>query len=174
MSEPDAITNHELAALEHQLRATPLPVAGEVRDRLLYACGVEAGRAQARFATFRWTAAATVAGLLAGGLLTAASGHRSAPDAATRPASTARQVSVVNDTPSKARDRAIVATSTDKDRPASAPSASRAEPRKLTAGLRFDQALALMNAPAHAVEIGAELRGELQHPPLKPTSGSFH
>jgi hypothetical protein len=31
-----------------------------------------------------------------------------------------------------------------------------------------------MNAPAHAVEIGAELRGELQHPPLKPTSGSFH
>ena len=173
MFESKRIDDGERDALEDQLRSTMVPTSPELRDRLFYHCGVSAGRRDARRRTYRWTAAAVALGILVGGLAVGGLGNGMTPkpagDIATAPAgsvgprsaisksSTIRTGSESTDDSGQFRPRAVVQT----------------EAGKLTTGIRWDQALALIDGPAPVFEPTVVPQNSVERPPLRPTWGFF-
>ncbi len=167
MSESKRIADQERDALELQLRATVLSIPQENRDRLLYACGVAAGRRQARRMVPHWVTAAAAVGIFAGGLTVGSLGFPSAT-APTRDMVAAPWNQA--DTNSRDSKTAVIA---DDAKPTADvhESQGRSSPRKetgqLTAGIRLEQALALIDGPVPAVEFRGESQDGVHRAPLR-------
>lgn len=171
MSQREKLNDRKLEQLEARLRGAAVPLPEGERDRLLFACGVETGKAAARHTTLRWLAGAAVLMVVIAGanygsvalrflrptVVQRRSGLR-LPVAAPKPR-VEKQETLVTVPP--ARDPAPKANHKEP--------ASREESRQLSVSTRAEGALALLDARPRPPERDVA-EGVKPEPTLRPRS----
>lgn len=174
MFEPERLDD-ELEMVERRLERTKFVLMAESRDRMLFACGRAAGFAEARGIIFRWRATAAAIGLLAGALLVATLAGRTDTDRArnlSEAKSTASPIDQHDARPPVAPTG--VQSVTRQRKPAGdAPRPPAAEPRKLSAGMPLDEALALLESAPAQIEFPVFRPEQSPRPPLRASSVEF-
>lgn len=165
MSEPERLDDADLRDLERRLRATALSPTSGRRDELLYACGREAGILETRQRARRWTATAAAVGVLAGAIVVAAIGDRARPVGPAEISTDLKPESMMEAPESKPQSHFEPRQLASERQRASVRIAG--ESKRLTAGMPFTEALALLDTPPATVERNDGSRQDESHRPLR-------
>jgi len=172
MSDWPKVDDTELQAMECQLQSKRLLLADEERNRLLFACGREAGRFDARRVTRNWVTAAACLGIVAGCWAMSALGDRLS---ATRPQ---QGTDTLGPATAEVRGPSTPDAAGTATVPADRPAVRQQGPEmrsdsRLTVGTPIERALALLDAPSPVIEFNGPPDDGSTHEPLRATSPFF-